>query len=236
MTINRGFNLSGSVTTTETDAETGESTTLVDSYNASGEISTGPIESSTDATGLVLSSDTVAVGEDTFGSLSTEATVTSGSGVSSAEASITTSATGASPELAYSSATSSIDLIGGAEYSFSFNYNTTTVDQDEDGMVSSSTSTAYLYALTVDESAVLLSDPTEDPTATVAPSETDAVPIEEPVDHAGGTGLPPDGNVVVYETDLSVFAQDSYIALDIIAFAVEDQISSVTMSSILIAG
>ncbi len=237
MTINRGFNLSASVISTEPDVETGGSTTLVDSYDIYAAVSTGPIESDSDELGLVLNGEALAVGENTYTAASAEATITNASSASSAEASLTTTSAAASPGQTLASSSSSIGLIGGAEYSFSLNSGTAIMDQDSGQTTSSSSSTAYLYALTINDPVFV--EPPSTPDQTYVADTTFSEPGPEPeIDCGCGSGSDDwlDGNVALFDIDLDVYSEDSYIGLDVYAFTVEDQLSNVTINSILLGG
>jgi hypothetical protein len=240
MTINRGFNLSASVITTETDGGTGDGTTLVDTYDVSATVSTGPVEGSTDAIGAVLHADATAVGEDTFASVSAAANVSAGPVATSANVSLKTEAAAASSDQSYASATGSIELIGGAERSFSLSYDSAVVDQEVDGTIARSSSIDHLYALNIDESGVAAPSPTVEFTEDGVPVETAAEPLvtapayDDPCGCGDGS-IPFDGNVALYDVDMDVIADNGIIEVDLSSFAVEDQMSSVTLGSIIIA-
>jgi hypothetical protein len=242
MTINRGFNLSASVITTETDGGTGDGTTLVDTYDVSATVSTGPVEGSTDAIGAVLYADATAVGEDTFASVSAKANVSAGPVATSANVSLKTEAAAASSDQSYASATGSIELIGGAERSFSLSYDSAVIDQEVDGTTASSSSIDHLYALNIDESGVAAPSPTVDFTEDGVPVETEAEPpvtapaYDDPCGCGGDGSIPFDGNVALYDVDMDVIADNGIIEVDLSSFAVEDQMSSVTLGSIIMVG
>ncbi len=238
MTIDRGFSLSASVITTETGSSTDESVTLVDSYDISASVSTGPIEGGTDETGAILTADATAIGEDSLAVLSAEGTATSGTIATSTEVSMTSEAVASSTDQAYASTYGEIELIGGAEYSFSLDYDAAIVDQDEGGTVASSTSIDYLYALTIDESAIAGTTSSSDPADVDSSAEPDLVSPDLAVsDQPCGcddNGLVLDGNVAVYDINLVTFGDESFIDASVYALAVDDQMSSVTMSSVIV--
>ncbi|WP_230532358.1 hypothetical protein [Microvirga roseola] len=246
MTINRGFNLSASVIETETDIMTGEATSLADTYDIFANVSTGSIEGSTDELALALNADATAVGDDTVAALSAEGSLTTSATTNSAQGSITASAASTSPDQAYASATSSTDLIGGAEYSVSLNYGSTLVNQDEAGTSATSTSTSSMFALTVEEPTfstvavedlqIPIAESSGGPEEDMLVLEASTASVDGSCDFSEDCEDDWDGNIAIFETDLTVYAQDSYVALDLYAFTVEDQISSINMSALLAAG
>ncbi len=241
MTINRGFNLSASVATTETDDGSGEASTLVDTYGVSATVSTGPIESNSNGFGAAVSADATAIGEDTFASVSADGHVSAGPIATSAEVSLTTEAAAASGGQSYASVTGSIELIGGADWSFSLSYDSSAVDQEVDGTTASSSSIDYLYALSIDESGIPVQNPADDVVDEGVPATAEADPLAtEPAYDPCGCGsdgsIPFDGNVAVYKVDFEALADDSVIEVDLFSLAVEDQMSSVTLGSIIMIG
>jgi hypothetical protein len=242
MTINRGFNLSASVSETGTDDGSGEASTLVDTYGVSATVSTGPIESNSNGFGAAVSADATAIGEDTFSSVSASGHVSAGAVATSAEVSLTTEAVATSGGQSYASATGSVELIGGADWSFSLSYDSSTIDQEVDGTTAISSSIDYLYALNIDESGISVPSPSDEVVDEGIPATAEATPpVQDPADYdpcgcGSDSGIPFDGNVAVYEVDFEAFADNAVIEVDMFALAVEDQMSSVTLGSIIMIG
>jgi len=236
MAINRGFSLSAKVIEIEADTVNNESISWTDSYDISASVSTGTANEGIDSMGLVLNADILALGEDSYALLSAEGGVIDGAVASSAKVSLTGVAVASSPEQAYAYSTTSIGLIGGADRLLTLNYSAAIVDQSENGMDASAASLVYLYALTVDSSAVGASATILDSEESENLAAVDAPSLEEPCGCIGGGGFSIDGNLALFDINLDVVAEDSYLEYNLNAFAIEDQLANVTMSSILIAG
>lgn len=244
MTINRGIKLSASVGTTDTNIGSGESNTLVDTYGFTAAISMGPIEGSSDGLGAVVNADATAIGEDTIASVSAEATANAGPVATSVTVSLVTEAAAASGTQPYASAVGSIELVGCAEWSFSLSYETTSVDHEIEGTTVVSSSLDYLFALNIDGTAINLQSPSTEVAdaggGLLAQSSEQSVPAgpvhDDPCGCGSDGGLPFDGNVTLYDVDFDAFSDDAVIEVNLFALAVEDQMSSVTLESIILIG
>lgn len=241
MGINRGFDLSAGVITTETDDATGESVVLLDTYDVSASVSTGPAEGSSDGMGAALYADATAIGEDTFASVSADATVTDGPIATSTEVSLTTHAAAVSADQSYAWASGSVDLIGGADWSFSLSYDSSITDQEVDGTTSKASSIDYLYAIDFDDSGAAAPPPsvefTDDGVPVVQADEALAEPAYDDPCGCGGDGsISFAGNVAIFDIEMDVLADDGVVEVDLYSLAVEDQMSTVTLASVVIAG
>jgi hypothetical protein len=173
---------------------------------------------------VIIGGDSFAMGESTLATLEASATLDP-SATTVAEASVTTTALGVAEIDAFASATSTIDWYGDADWDLSIDYNLTTRAVDEDGAIATATSSSYLLALDFENT----------PSGTQDAEVIDLA--DAPSLEMAALGANPevqlDGNVAMLDMSFTAFGEDTFVEVDFMALAVEEQLSLVTVAAVL---
>jgi len=197
--------------------------------------------------GLGVQADAAAFGTDTLALIEASGTVSSGTYVNSASASVDAVAAAQSPDdSAFALATAMIDVYGDADVYLGISHSSTYTTVDETGTTVVTQVSASVTALDFSGG-----DPAE---AEQAPAESS--PETQPVvEETPPPYLPPecgcddpeldlgfdfdvnlDGNLAVFEIEADAFGQDTFADVSVDAFVVEDQVSSVTAVVVVAIG
>ncbi|WP_018236936.1 hypothetical protein [Ensifer sp. BR816] len=184
--------------------------------------------------GVGVQADATAVGTDTLAQLEVTATVSDGTYVDSASASVRAVAAAQSPDdLAYAAAAALVEVYGGADVYYGGTRSITYTVQDETGSTTVSEVSASVHALQFSAGGGAGS---QQPVPEYVP-ETQP-PQEEPPPYPGpecGCGEPDlgyvieiDGNLAAFDIEANAFGPNTLADVSADAFVVEDQISTVT--------
>ncbi|WP_085035763.1 hypothetical protein [Ensifer aridi] len=196
--------------------------------------------------GVGVQADATALGTDTLAELEVNATVSDGTYVDSASASVEVIAAAQSPDGdAYAVATALLEVYGGADIYFGSSHSTTYTVQDETGLTTVSEVSASVNALQFSagggagsEQAVPEYVPeTQLPQEYAQPYLSPECGCDESDVEAGlGYDVDIDGNLAAFDIQANAFGSDTLAEVSADALVVEDQISTVTSVVVVAIG
>ncbi|GGD34704.1 hypothetical protein GCM10011335_42160 [Aureimonas glaciei] len=188
---------------------------------------------------LLISADVTALGVDTFASLEIVAALVATSSTQQASASIDASAVGqdlTGQDAAFTVA--NVDFSGDATVYVYIQQSETSFTQEAESSTSTSSLTIDFFALEIlapgTSGGGAAADPNPD-AVTVAPAAIPD-PLLIPPPAVLGIDFNIDGNVALFHTEAVAIGDDSFVSIDLAAFTLEDQLSSITaVATLLIA-
>ncbi|SDD64614.1 hypothetical protein SAMN04487779_1010177 [Belnapia rosea] len=224
-----------SVTATSTTSPTATDAPTSESYQMDLTVETGSVSSESSGMVAEVSGEATAVGNDTYASA--DVTAQASSTDSSSEAYVSTSMVAAgetSDGVAYASTSAYSDIYGDADYALSFDFKESSTTQTADGATASSVSVVEDYALDIKQ---IDSSPDQGwDSAEISPSGAADSVSQPELDLDCGCGdidLDLDGNIALANIDAVAFGDDSLVEVDASVFVIEDEFSSVTVTSLI---
>lgn len=247
MSATRESTVSTSVSTSTGDAGGGDETYSETSYASETTVFVGDLSNVDGAGfGVGVQADVTALGTGTLAHLEVTATVSDGTYVDSASASVEAIAAAQSPDgNAYAVATALVEAYGGADLYYGSSHSTTYTVQDETGSTTVSEVSASFHALqfsagegTGSEQAVPEYVPeTQPPQEEPPPYLSPECGCGEPAfDEGFGYDVDIDGNLAAFDIEANAFGPDTLADVSVDALVVEDQISTVTAVVVVAIG
>jgi hypothetical protein len=200
-------------------ATTGSTQTL------SVQVATGSVGAATSTgTAVSIAGEATALGTDTFASATATATATDGSAYGTA----TFAAAATGPD-AYATTSATLTPIGTTSRGLSITSTETSNNWTADYAEASSVS--FVEFQTVDPLAPLEDFGSGTASTALLPDYADCG-----CDGGGYDGISIDGNLAVFEFDLSAYGADTFVQADVSAFTLEDMLSTITAVVVVAVG
>jgi hypothetical protein len=231
--------LVSSTSAATTSGSTSGTTTGLDAYQMDLAVAYGSGSSDDSGSGILAlaGGDAVAVGENTLAIADVTAQA-SGDDISSeayASSTLAAAATSSPDSIAYASTTSYAEVYGDADRSFSLSFNEATLTLTDTAAVSTSVSVSEAYALDIEN---VLGTGTSTPDILSPEPDLSGSTIDGSLEGGeeydlGDFDLVLDGNVALADIDAMAFGENSLVEVEFSALAVEDQLSSVTVTTLV---
>lgn len=248
MSATRESSVSTSVSTSTGEAGGGDDTYSQSSYSSETTVYLGDM-SAPDGGGLGLGvqADATAFGTDTLAVLDVSATVSDGTYVDSASASVEVIAAAQSPDdSAFALANVLIDIYGDADVYLGISHSATYTAVDETGTTAVSELSASVTALDFSADVSAEQAPAEYSPETQPVADEQLPPYLPPDCGCGGPepddgfgfsfDVDLDGNLSVFDIEADAYGQDTLADVSVDAFVVEDQVSTVTAVVVVAIG
>jgi hypothetical protein len=215
------------VSLTFTVVQSGDgTTTLATDTLALATLTLSQDAASQDQQGAAFSADVFAAGEDTLATLAAAIQVEDGGMVATVSASIDAAAIAQGGETSIATATGDLLLLGPFDRVVQIAIITTSL-QDAPGATTATGSVSNsLWAMNLDEGVIQSNDETAQQSAGAADSGLSST---------AGTSFDIEGNVAIFQIDLAALGGDTATTVDVVAFTVEDLVSLIAASGIVIA-
>ncbi|NLS05288.1 hypothetical protein HGP14_18240 [Rhizobium sp. P32RR-XVIII] len=198
------------------------------------------------ALGIGVQADATAIGTDTLAQLDVTASVSDGTYVDSASASVTAvAAAQSSYDDAYAAATALLEVYGGADLYYGSTHSTSYTAKDESGSTTVSEVSASVHAIQFSTGGDAASEQTvpdylpqtQLPQDEPPPYVTPDCNCDEP-DYGGGFGydIEIDGNLATFDITANAFGPDTLADVSADAFVLEGQISTATAAVFVAIG
>ncbi|WP_234052006.1 MULTISPECIES: hypothetical protein [unclassified Xanthobacter] len=226
------FSLNLSVAQTETVADS--ETTSLDTTSLSLDVNAEASPSTSgESMAITLGGDAIAIGEDTLATAQVDVSLSGDADMQTAYAFGEFTAWGSGDASSYAAATSYVDFIGDADYTFDLNYTAVTTSFDGSSSEWSASALTEVFALDID------GIPTGeiDSTPLTADTSTDADPVADMTavtpdcgcGNDDGWDMTVDGNLALFDVTATAVGDDSFTQVDFSALTVEDQLSTVSV-------
>ncbi|TSJ63145.1 hypothetical protein FO470_09270 [Starkeya sp. 3C] len=212
----------------------------VHALEIASDVQSGP-SSGDGGTGMAMAigGEATAVGEDTLAVAEVEAILAGDADMQIAFGSASFVAAGEGDGGAYAGAFSYAELTGDADRGVTLNTSVTEYVQEPEGAAWYASAQSVLFALDIDgmPGSTDAAGAVEDPPDAGEPAPLEELPPAAGYDcGCGGDGDPAftiDGNLAWFDVSAAAVAEDSLVTVDVVALAVEDQLSSAIVNVVL---